>query len=190
MHAMLALSASHLERLAPSCLTVPAQTHRLASIKGLNKRLSRPLSNSEEGDAAIATCYALLMQSWYMDDGLQAFLVLTRSCGWTTKWVREQKCRSILAGDCHETRLGTMKSRLKDAPRFDVGFVEKAIQSLVALNSLYEEDVPVLLEVSGELMKAFKSLSVSPLSCKFLPPIDSILLTFDQATKPMSTLIA
>jgi hypothetical protein len=161
---MLALSASHLERLAPSCLTVPAQNHRLASIKGLNETLSRPLSNTEDGDAAIATCYALLMQSWYMDDGLQAFLVLTRSCGWTTKWVREQKCRSILAGECDETRLGTMKARLKDAPRFNDGFVEKAVKSLTALEPLYEESV--LAEVSDELMKAFKSLSVSPLTCK------------------------
>jgi hypothetical protein len=165
---MLALSASHLERLATSCLTVPAQNHRLASIKGLNETLSRPLSNTEDGDAAIATCYALLMQSWYMDDGLQAFLVLTRSCGWTTKWVREQKCRSILAGECDETRLGTMRARLKDAPRFNTGFVERAVESLAALEPLYEESV--LVEISGQLMKAFKSLSVSPLACKLSTP--------------------
>jgi len=194
MHAILALSASHLERLAPSCLTVPAQTHRLASIKGLNDTLSKPLSNTEDGDAVIAACYALLMQSWYMDDGLQAFLVLTRSCAWTTKWVKKQKCRSILAGESDETRLGTMKSRLKDAPRFDEGFVEKAVKSLAALEQLYDEDV--LVEVSGKLMEAFKSLSVSPLACKSSPNQSpprihrAIKLRIHQATKHTSVLMA
>src|SRR4051794_15894319 len=119
MHAMLALSASHLHKLGVNNLTLPAQTHRLAAITGLNQTLSKPLSNSEEGDAVIATCYALLMQSWYMDDGLQASLVLTRSCEWTTRWVRGQGVRSLLAGDGEEMRVSTMRGRLKDVPRFD-----------------------------------------------------------------------
>ena len=64
MHAMMALSASHLERLTPSHLLPTAQSHRLRAISGLNAALSSPLSSTAGGDAAIATCYALLMQSW------------------------------------------------------------------------------------------------------------------------------
>jgi hypothetical protein len=164
MHAMLALSASHLRKISPtpSCLSGPAQTHRLAAMKGLNEALSRPVSSSEEADAAIGACYALLMQSWYMDDGLQASLVLTRSCEWTTKWVRNQNVRSVLAeGDDH-TKLGIMRGRCKDAPKFDVGFSEKAVTSVLALESLCIEEVQV--QVFAGLKMTFELLHVSPIA--------------------------
>jgi hypothetical protein len=172
MHAMLALSASHLEKLAPSSLTVTAQNHRLAAIKGLNEALSQPLSSTEEGDAAIAVCYALLMQSWYMDDGLQASLVLTRSCGYTTKWVREQKFKSILSEDDEEARLATMKGRFKDAPRFDTKFIERGLGSLQGLEALCEEEVH--FKVFDGLREAYQSLTMSSVACKsyvFDPPL-------------------
>lgn len=169
MHAMMALSASHLEKLAPSRLTVPAQQHRLAAIKGLNQALERPLRSTEEGDAAIATCYALLMQSWYMDDGLQASLVLTRSCYSTTKWVREQKVRSLLSGDDKCSRLKTMKGRLRGAPGFDTVFVGGAIEALDGLKPMCEEEFQTRL--FGELRAAFESLAVSPVACSSLLPI-------------------
>ncbi|KAE9372721.1 hypothetical protein N431DRAFT_505051 [Stipitochalara longipes BDJ] len=164
MHAMLALSASHLRKISPtpSCLSGPAQTHRLAAMKGLNEALSRPVCSSEEADAAIAACYALLMQSWYMDDGLQASLVLTRSCEWTTKWVRKQNVKSILAEEDEFTKLAIMRGRFKDAPRFDVGFAEKAVASVQALESLCIEEVQV--QVLTGLKKTFELLHVSPIA--------------------------
>ncbi len=167
MHAMMALSASHLEKLAPSRLTVPAQQHRLAAIKGLNEALERPLKSTEEGDAAIAACYALLMQSWYMDDGLPASLVLTRSCYSTTKWVREQKFRSLLSGDDKCTRLAAMKGRLRGAPTFDRVFVDSAVEALDALRPLCEEEFQ--MKLFAELRTAFESLAVSPIACSYLP---------------------
>jgi hypothetical protein len=97
MHAILALSASHLDKLAPSGLTNVAESHRLAAIKGLNSGLDTPLQSAEEGDAVLATCFALLLQSWYMDDGLRSFLILIRSCDLMTKHMHTQNVDSILS---------------------------------------------------------------------------------------------
>ena len=188
MHAMLALSASHLEKLAPSCLTVAAQNHRLAAIKGLNEALSQPLNGTEEGDAAIAACYALLMQSWYMDDGLQASLVLTRSCGYTTNWVREQEFKSILSGEDEETRLATMKGRFKDAPKFDREFVERGLQSLRGLEALCEE--PVHVKAFDGLKEAYQSLYLSSLACTSSKSPFYYFAKLNKPITPMSKLIA
>jgi hypothetical protein len=168
MHVILALSASHLRKISPilSCLSGPAQSHRLAAMKGLNEALSQPLCSSEEADAAIAACYALFMQSWYMDDGLQASLILTRSCQWTTKWVRGQKIKSILAEEDDCTRIAIMRGRFKDSPRFDVGFSKKAVISLQILEPHCIEEFQV--RVFDGLKKTFELLPVSPIAGKDL----------------------
>jgi hypothetical protein len=164
MHAMLALSASHLRKISPipSCLSAPAQSHRLAAMKGLNEALSRPLSSSEEADAVIAAAYALLMQSWYMEDGLQASLVLTRCCEWTTKWVREQNVKSVLAEEGEHSKLAIMRGRFKDAPNFDVRFSERAVTSVQALKLLCVEEFQV--EVFAGLKKTFELLHILPIA--------------------------
>lgn len=174
MHAMLALSASHLEKLAPSCLTVAAQNHRLAAMKGLNEALVQPITSSEEGDAAIATCYALLMQSWYTDDGLQTFLVVMRSCDYTSKWVREQKIKSVLSGEDEVVRLDTMKGRFKDAPKFNENFTERGLLSLQALELLCEHDVH--FQVFDALKEAYESFAASSFAC-MTPAAFSVFLS-------------
>lgn len=181
MHAMLALSASHLEKLAPNGLTSIAQSHRLEAIKGLNTALTQPLHNAEEGDAAIAACYALFMQSWYMDDGLQASLVLTRSLDLTTKQVRQQQPDSIFAGENGETRLTSMRTRIKDCPKFDVDFIDTAVTSIEALEPLLEWDferelwsglVDAFTAFYGEAVdgKPFCNFSYSPLCVNTMFP--------------------
>ncbi|KAH7381051.1 hypothetical protein BKA64DRAFT_227227 [Cadophora sp. MPI-SDFR-AT-0126] len=167
MHAMMALSASHLERLAPSHLTSTAQSHRLHAISGLNVALSssQPLSTAD-GDAAIATCYALLMQSWYMDDGLPASIILTRSVHSTTKWVREQKVRSLLAGDDEGTRRVGMRGRLRGAPGFDAGFVGGALKALGGLEGRCVGGEGYQRELYGVLREAFGMLGVGAVACE------------------------
>lgn len=138
MHAILALSASHLEKLSQSGLTKVAQAHRLAAITGLNSHLDKPLKTAADGDAVIATCFALLMQSWYMDDGLESFLVMTRSCELLTKHVRSQKVDAILArDDC--SRVENMRPRLHGASSYDLDFLSLASQSVNDVGLLCEE---------------------------------------------------
>ncbi|KAH7323519.1 hypothetical protein BKA65DRAFT_598120 [Rhexocercosporidium sp. MPI-PUGE-AT-0058] len=163
MHAMLALSASHLSKLTPSALLSIAQTHRLHAISGLNAALSNSLLSTADGDAAIATCYALLMQSWYMDDGLPASLILTRSVHTTTRWVREQRVCSLLACDDEGTRVAGMKGRLRDAPAFDRSFVDGALEALKPLEDLCEEGYQK--DLFAVLKDAYWKLGGSPVAC-------------------------
>lgn len=159
MHALLALSASHLEKLSKSGLTKIAQAHRLAAITGLNNCLDKPLQTAEDGDAIIATCYALLMQSWYMDDGLESFLVMTRSCDLITKHVRGQKVDAILARDDMDSRVENMRSRLEGAPSYDMAFLNLAWQSLDAVGALCSENYQMKLLLS--LQQCISSMSKS-----------------------------
>lgn len=158
MHAILALSASHLEKLSKSGLTKVAQVHRLAAITGLNRHLEKPLKTAADGDAIIATCFALLMQSWYMDDGLESFLVMTRSCDLITKHVRGQNVDAILArDDC--SRVENMRSRLHGAPNYDLGFLSMSAQSINDVGLLCEEGYQWKLLAS--LQRCIESLAKS-----------------------------
>lgn len=158
MHGILALSASHLEKLSKSGLTKVAQAHRLAAITGLNSHLDKPLKTAADGDAIIATCFALLMQSWYMDDGLESFLVMTRSCDLITKHVRGQKVDAILArDDC--SRVENMRSRLHGAPNYDLSFLSVSSQSVNDVGLLCEEGYQLKLLTS--LQQCIESLAKS-----------------------------
>ncbi|KFZ03164.1 hypothetical protein V502_11180 [Pseudogymnoascus sp. VKM F-4520 (FW-2644)] len=177
MHAILALSASHLEKLSKSGLTKVAQTHRLAAITGLNSHLDKPLKTAADGDAIIATCFALLMQSWYMDDGLESFLVMTRSCELITKHVRGQKVDAILArDDC--SRVENMRPRLHGAPSYDLDFLSLASQSVSDVGLLCEEGYQWKLLTSLEqciasLAKSHMEAYISHLN------IESVLVSMD-----------
>ena len=155
MHAMLALAASHLEKLIPHGLTKVAQSHRLEALKGLNSALLQPFMSAEDGDAAIAACYALFMQSWYMDDGLQSSLVLTRSLDFTTTQVRDQNLGSIFASENRNRRLSSMKSRIEDCPKFDIDFVHAALRSLEALEPVLKFDFEC--DLLNGLVNAFRA---------------------------------
>ena len=183
MHALLALSASHLEKLAPSNLTEVARTHAGTAMAGLNATMSRVTPDAEAGDAAIAACYALMMQSWYMDDGLKSFLILSRSCSAVHGQVRESGVGAVFAQDDRMARVERMKKKFEGAPRFSETFLEHAIQSLEALRGLCEELFE--LDLIGRLEDCFRNLCNSPYqgpSYGISPPLqactEQIQLTF------------
>lgn len=144
MHGLLGLSASHLTKISSESFTTIAQSHRLRASKGLNEALSAPLQTVEEADAVIATCHALLLQSWYMDDGLKAFLVLTRSCDLVSNQVRAQNIQALLAKEDLDSRTEIMKGRLDGTPSFNPAFIHEAASSLNAILPLcwkkYQQD--------------------------------------------------
>lgn len=161
MHALLSLSASHLNKVTPTGLTLKAQCHRLQAIKGLNSVLAQPIITAEQADAIMATCYALLMQSWWQDDGLQAFIVLTRSCDSVSRHIRSQEVGSLLASESAESRMESMQSRLaKDTPTFNIGCIRDALSSLNAFESFCQQDFEKRLWKTLE--NCFISLANSP----------------------------
>ncbi|KAI1107326.1 hypothetical protein F4804DRAFT_297596 [Jackrogersella minutella] len=79
MHAILGLAASDLIADDPSLVTF-AMMHRLKAIKAIKKTLNEaPKSNNfEEGNALVATCFALTFQSVILDDGMAEYMTFVR----------------------------------------------------------------------------------------------------------------
>jgi hypothetical protein len=159
-HALLALSASHLDKITTGRFTTMAQSHRFSAIKGLNTALQQPVTTAEQGDSILATCYALLMQSWYMDDGLVTYLILTRSCDSVTRHIQSQNAGSILAEENLDSRMERVQMRLNGVPSFNIEFLYSAIASLNALrpycHQIFEN------KLWATLQDSFISLAHSP----------------------------
>jgi hypothetical protein len=84
MHALLGLAASDLSKSTPSSsLQTAAMTHRLKAIRAIKQTLSSvPRSSTgstwEEGNALMATCFALTFQSVLLDDGMVEYMTFIR----------------------------------------------------------------------------------------------------------------
>lgn len=159
-HALLALSASHLDKITTGGFTTTAQSHRFSALKGLNNALHQPVTTAEQGDSILATCYALLMQSWYMDDGLATFLILTRSCDSVTRRIRSQNAGSILAEENLDSRMERVQMRLNGLPAFKTECLCTAVSSLNALRPYCNQTFENKLLAS--LQDSFISLAHSP----------------------------
>ncbi|KAI8956036.1 C6 zinc finger protein [Xylaria longipes] len=79
VHAILGLAASELMIQDPSLVTF-AMAHRLKAIKAIKRTLTDvPKTNTfDEGNALLATCYALTFQSVMLDDGMAEFMIFCR----------------------------------------------------------------------------------------------------------------
>ena len=79
MHAILGYAASELI-CQDASLVAPAMAHRLKAIKAVKKSLAEaPKANTfEEGNALMATCFALTFQSVLLDDGMVEYMTFIR----------------------------------------------------------------------------------------------------------------
>src|SRR3569833_3033390 len=79
MHAILGMAASDLMQHDTS-LVAAAMAHRVKAIKAIKKTLTDvPKANTfEEGNALLATCYALTFQSVSLDDGMAEYMTFIR----------------------------------------------------------------------------------------------------------------
>lgn len=80
---MLALSASDLassQEQTPEGteLTSTALAHRVKAITALNSAITAGIGRFDQGNAMIATCFALLFQSTFFDDGLVEYMSFIR----------------------------------------------------------------------------------------------------------------
>ncbi|KAK1827583.1 hypothetical protein QBC39DRAFT_174625 [Podospora conica] len=79
MHALLGLAASELTSDDPRLVT-PAIEHRVKAIRAVKRALGEaPKTNTfEEGNALMATCFALTLQSVLVDDGMAEYMTFIR----------------------------------------------------------------------------------------------------------------
>lgn len=135
MHAMLALGASHLDRVASgNDHATIAMVHRGQAIRGLNEALAKSTHVYGEADAMLASCYALTFQSSCMGDGLMDFITMVRGCALVTDKIRQERSETafLLRPDNY---LRLMEPRLTNLPAVDSSIVEAAVSELEAIES-------------------------------------------------------
>lgn len=159
MHAMLALGASHLDRITPVAEhTTKAIVHRGHAMAGLSRALAKNERVYGESDAMVATCYALTFQSTYMSDGLLDFITMVRGCALITTKIREDNSPTAfnLQPDWH---FKLMEPKLKDLPVVHQDLLDNGHRAL-------EEVRPLLItrtdhQFHGALTKVIQGLSRS-----------------------------
>ena len=159
MHAMLALGASHLDRITPVAEhTTKAIVHRGHAMAGLSRALAKNERVYGESDAMVATCYALTFQSTYMSDGLLDFITMVRGCALITGKIREDNSPTAfnLQPDWH---FKLMEPKMKDLPVVHQHLLDNGLLAL-------EEVRPLLItrtdhQFHGALTKVIQGLSRS-----------------------------
>jgi Fungal specific transcription factor domain len=149
MHALLGLAASHLTITSDSDYSSSALSHRFLAIKGLNEALSITPRKGHDGDALLASCYALTFQSSYMTDGLHEFLTFLRGCNLVSAQLIKENVRISFdfASGGH-----SKNSLLKDdLPAINPDFVREAAFSLELLPSVIQG-----CDINLELYNALK----------------------------------
>lgn len=142
MHAILALGASHLDRLGPVSGTheKDALMHRGHAINGLNRALAQSQHTGYgEADAMLATCYALTFQSTYMNDGLQDFITFVRGCALATGKIRDENAPTAfnLTPDQH---VKIMEARFRDLPSINPSVVSSGLEAIKQIQSYVHND--------------------------------------------------
>lgn len=130
MHAMLALSASHLALATNSDISGPAVAHRQIALQGLNRAISAPLK-ANDAHAMLATCYALTFQSSYMADGFAEFITMVRGCALITMMIMSNDLAGpFVFSELHNAQ---MVKRLDSFTVIDARLVDAAVMSLQQL---------------------------------------------------------
>ncbi|KAI1657427.1 hypothetical protein F4813DRAFT_389604 [Daldinia decipiens] len=140
MHAILGLAASDLMSQDPNLVTF-AMSHRLKAIRAIKKALSEvPKSNTfEEGNALIATCFALTFQSVVLEDGMAEFMTFCRGI----TLVSIQMCTrntKFLFRNLHDNESAALLRPFMEAlPPIRRDWVDMAVSSIRGLGPLCEQ---------------------------------------------------
>lgn len=167
MQAMLALSASHLMLTSTSPLAPVALSYRILAIKGLNTALSTPPTCKEDGDAILATCWALSFQATYLGESVEEFLTMLRGCNLIVSQNWREKFGTCWKRLSDEGQDEIILPILEKVPLIRGELVEEAWESIERARGLEMEGVEE--EVFRLLSEMVRLLSVSSLEGKSLP---------------------
>ena len=160
MHAILALGASHLTRVASGeDYTTQAIVHRGHAIEGLNKALNKTDRTYGESDAMLAACYALTFQASHMGDGMIDFITMVRGCALVTEKVRQEGSTTAFNIE-RDVHLRIMSPRLDNLPEVEPDIVASGINCLTGMQHLL--DTYTEHQFHSTLMNVFLSLQQSP----------------------------
>ena len=117
-----------------------AMSHRVTAIKQLNQAFSGGIDSFEQGNAMLATCYALTFQSVYLDGGLADFMTFIRGCVLIAWNMGFKGLKYLFRAFMDDEQLSMMDAHLQGIPGINPALVEDASKSLQAFHSMCERD--------------------------------------------------
>lgn len=170
MHAILGLAASDLMVNDPSLVTF-AMAHRLKAIKAIKKTLNDvPKANTfEEGNALMATCYALTFQSVMLEDGMAEFMTFCRGIIIVAIQMYCKGAKFIFSNFIGDDQIAILRPLLESLPPIPGDWTDMAVASIAALEPLCTQQVEIeyhqlITNVAGALYNS--SFIAYQLLCK------------------------
>lgn len=133
------MAASHLSLTSSSNLEMLALSHRIAAIKGFNEALTRNPTTQADGDALLATCYALALQSSYMGTSISEFLTMLRGVNLLISQDWSSKYGSVFKALNRDSQVAIADERLCSVPSLNKKAAVTGRQSLIRLRNLCDD---------------------------------------------------
>ncbi|KAI0137312.1 C6 zinc finger protein [Xylariales sp. AK1849] len=161
MHAILGLAASDL-MVQDSTLVTFAMDHRLKAIRAIKKTLAGvPKTNTfEEGNALMATCFALTFQSIMLDDGMAEYMTFCRGIVIVAIQMYCKRSKFIFNNFIGEDQLGILQPLMEQIPLINRDWTDAAVAGIRALGPLCKHAVEV--EYHGLILEIAEALYTSP----------------------------
>ena len=157
---MLAVSASDIARSrSASQLTHAALAYRIKAVTSLNTAMSLGIQSFEQGNAMLATCYILFVQSTLIDDGLVEYMTFIRGCIIVGLQMLAKDMKFIFHSMWGDENIATLSPGLKSAPLIDPHAVKAACTSLDRLKHLCLRKA--MVEMYERLLGTARALFIS-----------------------------
>jgi len=144
MHAILGLAASELMCNDPSLLE-PAIEHRVKAIRAVKRALAdAPKGDTfEEGNALMATCFALTFQSVLVDDGMVEYMTFIRGIMIVAIQMYMKGATLLFGATLGEQAKDALQPYMAELPLVEQSWVNAAAGAIQALRPLCENDTEV-----------------------------------------------
>ncbi|KAH8677410.1 C6 zinc finger protein [Xylariales sp. PMI_506] len=161
MHAILGLAASDL-MVHDASLVTCAMAHRLKAIKAIKKSLTEvPKTNTfEEGNALMATCFALTFQSVMLDDGMAEYMTFIRGIMIVAIQMYCKNAKFMFKNFLGEDQMALLKPLMEQVPSMNTEWIDMAVNGIRALQPLCKH--PVEIEYHNMLVDMAEALYTSP----------------------------
>ncbi|KAK1750002.1 C6 zinc finger protein [Echria macrotheca] len=161
MHAILGYAASELIAEDPT-LAAPAMAHRVKAIKAVKKSLAEaPKANTfEEGNALMATCFALTFQSVLLDDGLAEYMTFIRGIIIVAIQMYIKGAKLLFGEFLGDKQDAVLKPYIEQVPLINKEWTDAAVAAIRALEPLCRAD-EIERTYHGMLLEMAEKLYVS-----------------------------
>ncbi|KAH7356409.1 hypothetical protein BKA65DRAFT_579287 [Rhexocercosporidium sp. MPI-PUGE-AT-0058] len=160
LHAMLALAAADISaKRGDQGMRVTAMTHRVKAIESLNKAIDDGIKTFIQGNAMLATCFALLFHSVFIDDGLGEYMSFIRGTVAIGTKMGYGRMKFIFVKAFSDEQLEFIGPALKLAPLVHPDVSRAACRSLEKFGFMCEKQSELLLY--GTLLSMARNLVTS-----------------------------